>query len=374
MVKITVESFLERLKDEAFIATAKVNIRLCLEAQGALLLRRAEDAKAEVDLTQKRIAELRCASEHIHELFPHHFQTIKTQYLMQELVATIGQRLDNLEFEEIAKKIADVVTDSRAGLASIVGQNRIKLSLVERVYSFLNGMDWMDCFQGTVMTGRSGCGKTSMAHVMARFFCASGMLITDRVVCVSPQDVVAGYVGQSAPKMRGSLSSALGGVWYLDEGDGLTSSSYGRESLAQLVYFTQEFIGLFVPIITGYHDATHGALFDQNEGMSRRFPPQFRYRFQRMKPASLCLIFARELERRTRGRVKMSEEHSSKSGERSEQWILASQLLEETRVTTGGVVVNMAAKTAMSCYSSLEAPEEVWREEWADLLEAAITA
>lgn len=139
-----------------------------------------------------------------------------------------------------------------------------------------------------VLLGRAGTGKSQVATVMARWFFAVGIFVTDRVHVITRSDLVAGYVGQSAPKTRARVYSALEGVILLDEAYSLLSCEYkepgdpgsgvskrdqfGLESIDQLTEMLTSLKGKVCVIVAGYEKEMRACFLEANSGLDRRFP------------------------------------------------------------------------------------------------------
>lgn len=71
-------------------------------------------------------------------------------------------------------------------------------------------------------------------------------------------------MGQSGPKTRNTLASALEGVVFIDEAYSMTpcpneastgaGESFSQETIAELINFMDKFIGCIVIIVAGYKD------------------------------------------------------------------------------------------------------------------------
>ena len=121
--------------------------------------------------------------------------------------------------------------------------------------------------------GNPGTGKTTVARKLGALFQTMGLLPTDNMVEATRADMVAGYVGQTAPQVNSICDKALGGILFIDEAYDIcrdTSDSYGNEAVTQLLKRMEDDRGKFVVIAAGYRKEMDDFL-QANTGFRSRF-------------------------------------------------------------------------------------------------------
>ena len=127
-----------------------------------------------------------------------------------------------------------------------------------------------------IFCGNPGTGKTTIARIVAQYLKALGILSSGHLVEASRQDLVAGYVGQTAIKTAQVIRSAMGGVLFIDEAYALSRSDaqgdpFGLEAIDTLVKYIEDSREDLVVILAGYTEEMNHFL-KTNPGLKSRFP------------------------------------------------------------------------------------------------------
>lgn len=189
-------------------------------------------------------------------------------------------------------------------LDKMVGMKNIKSSIFDQILYFMQGLHIgpeMD-YKHTVICGPPGTGKTEIAKIIGRIYSKMGVFRkggSDEFIFkkVTRNDLVAGYLGQTAIKTQKVIEKALGGVLFIDEayslGVGGSNDSYSKECIDTLCEALSDHRDDLMVIIAGYENELNETFFPVNQGLKSRFI--WRFKMDDYSPRELMEIFMKKV-------------------------------------------------------------------------------
>lgn len=125
-----------------------------------------------------------------------------------------------------------------------------------------------------VLEGPPGTAKTTFARIVAEILFGLGKIQRPEVMEVTEEDLVVGYVSQTAQRMKEVCEEALGGVLFIDEAYRLVPEteghSFGKDAINTLLKYMEDFRDRLVVIVAGYPKEMRRFLA-ANPGLASRF-------------------------------------------------------------------------------------------------------
>jgi len=189
------------------------------------------------------------------------------------------------EEKEAEKSLEEVMQE----LDELIGLQDIKTKIKEHV-SYLDFIklrqekgfaDEEQISLHSVFTGNPGTGKTTVVKLLGKIYHKMGLLSNGQVIEVDRADLVAEYIGQTAPKVKKAIEDARGGILFIDEAYSLTRENadgkdFGREVIEIVLKEMSDGPGDIAIMAAGY-PAEMAKFMSSNPGLKSRFKYNFHF-------------------------------------------------------------------------------------------------
>ena len=203
---------------------------------------------------------------------------------------------ENKEYNIDLKSLHNIKDDLNI-LNSMIGLTELKQSIFEQIIYFMLQLhvDNNTDYKHTILFGPPGTGKTVIAEIIGKIYSKIGVLKKNIFKKVTRDDLIAGYLGQTAIKTKRVINESLGGVLFIDEAyslsNGENGDSYSKECLDVLCESLSNYKNDLMVIIAGYESELDNTIFRVNQGLSSRFI--WRFNMNKYNFKELMQIFKR---------------------------------------------------------------------------------
>jgi len=186
------------------------------------------------------------------------------------------------ESEDIDEAPPRPIEELLAELNELVGLERVKAE-VKQLTNFLKvqqmreakGLATLPISRHLVFSGNPGTGKTTIARLLAQIYRALNILSRGHLMETDRSALVAGYVGQTAIKVKEVITKSLGGILFIDEAYALSpaagsANDFGHEAVETLLKMMEDHRDDLVVVAAGYTGPMDQFL-SSNPGLRSRF-------------------------------------------------------------------------------------------------------
>lgn len=191
----------------------------------------------------------------------------------------------NMEEEVDAKSLDELIKemDGLTGLENVKQEVKDYVQYLnflmlrkEKGYEDNSGLSLHSAF-----LGNPGTGKTTVARLLGKIFHKMGLLSKGHIHEVDRADLVAEYIGQTAPKVKEAIDAARGGILFIDEAyalyrSGEDSKDFGREVIEIILKEMSDGRGDIAIFVAGYPKEME-VFLDSNPGLKSRFSHYYHF-------------------------------------------------------------------------------------------------
>lgn len=192
---------------------------------------------------------------------------------------TFNKAIPLLESEKTIDEIFEEL-NSLVGLESVKGRLHELVDLITLKNKTKEDLKINDINLHMVFLGNPGTGKTTVARMISGILYNLKYIRQNKLIEVQSKDLVAEYVGQTAPKTMDVVNKARGGILFVDEAYSLASkndlNSYKAEAIATLIKAMEDYRDDLVVIFAGYSKEMEEFL-DSNSGIMSRIGYTFTF-------------------------------------------------------------------------------------------------
>ena len=192
---------------------------------------------------------------------------------IEDLINISKKYTDNQKYNVNIPALTKII-EPLTKLNNLVGLTDIKIQVFEQVLYLIQNTDDHGMLH-TVIRGPPGTGKTEFSKILGEIYKKLGILSKGEFISVKKSDLIGNHLGETSIKTQTVLNKCKGSVMFIDEAYSIGSIDnkdiYSKECIDTITSFLTEEKDDFILILAGYKNDLKKYIFNNNEGLDRRF-------------------------------------------------------------------------------------------------------